>query len=168
MGYYLDFIGVEPWTALFTLLNTLTVIFVGTKFLFKPVMKMIADRQKEIDDIYHDADQAREQAQAMQAEYQEKLSTAQQTSERIVKDAVSRAQSREEEIIRQANAEAGAIMNKAAADIALEKKKAINDAKNEISGLAVAIAGKVVERELSEADQSELIDRFISELGEQV
>ncbi len=168
MGYYLDFIGVEPWTALFTLLNTLTVIFVGTKFLFKPVMKMIADRQKEIDDIYHDADQAREQAQAMQAEYQEKLSTAQQTSERIVKDAVSRAQSREEEIIRQANAEAGAIMDKAAADIALEKKKAINDAKNEISGLAVAIAGKVVERELSEADQSELIDRFISELGEQV
>lgn len=168
MGYYLDFIGVEPWTALFTLLNTLTVIFVGTKFLFKPVMKMIADRQKEIDDIYHDADQAREQAQAMQAEYQEKLSTAQQTSERIVKDAVSRAQSREEEIIRQANAEAGAIMDKAAADIALEKKKAINDAKNEISGLAVAIAGKVVERELSEADQSELVDRFISELGEQV
>lgn len=168
MGYYLDFIGVEPWTALFTLLNTLTVIFVGTKFLFKPVMKMIADRQKEIDDIYHDADQAREQAQAMQAEYQEKLNTAQQTSERIVKDAVSRAQSREEEIIRQANAEAGAIMDKAAADIALEKKKAINDAKNEISGLAVAIAGKVVERELSEADQSELIDRFISELGEQV
>lgn len=168
MGYYLDFIGVEPWTALFTLLNTLTVIFVGTKFLFKPVMKMIADRQKEIDDIYHDADQAREQAQAMQAEYQEKLSTAQQTSERIVKDAVSRAQSREEEIIRQANAEAGAIMDKAAADIALEKKKAINDAKNEISGLAVAIAGKVVERELSEADQSVLIDRFISELGEQV
>lgn len=168
MGYYLDFIGVEPWTALFTLLNTLTVIFVGTKFLFKPVMKMIEDRQKEIDDIYRDADDAKQQAQAMQAEYQQKLNTAQQTSERIVKDAVARAQTREEEIIRQANADAGAIMDKAAADIALEKKKAINDAKNEISGLAVAIAGKVVERELSEADQSELIDRFISELGEQV
>lgn len=168
MGYYLDFIGVEPWTALFTLLNTLTVIFVGTKFLFKPVMKMIEERQKEIDDIYRDADDAKQQAQAMQAEYQLKLNTAQQTSERIVKDAVARAQTREEEIIRQANADAGAIMDKAAADIALEKKKAINDAKNEISGLAVAIAGKVVERELSEADQSELIDRFISELGEQV
>ena len=57
---------------------------------------------------------------------------------------------------------------KAAADIELEKKKAINDAKNEISGLALAIAGKVVGRELNTADQTDLIDRFIDELGEGV
>ena len=50
----------------------------------------------------------------------------------------------------------------------MEKKKAINDAKNEISGLAMAIAGKVVERELNEADQTQLIDRFIEELGDEV
>ena len=59
-------------------------------------------------------------------------------------------------------------MDKASADIAMEKKKAINDAKNEISGLAMAIAGKVVERELKAADQELLIDRFIDELGDQV
>ena len=46
--------------------------------------------------------------------------------------------------------------------------KAINDAKNEISGLAMAIAGKVVGRELNEADQSNLIDSFIDELGDGV
>ena len=50
----------------------------------------------------------------------------------------------------------------------MEKKKAINDAKNEISGLALAIAGKVVERELDSADQTGLIDRFIDELGDNV
>ena len=50
----------------------------------------------------------------------------------------------------------------------MEKKKAINDAKNEISGLAMAIAGKVVERELNSADQETLIDRFIDELGDNV
>lgn len=168
MGYFEEFIGVNLWTALFTLLNTLTVIFVGTKFLFKPVMKMIQDRQAEIDNIYQDADTAKKEAAALETEYKQKLSTAQATSDRMVKDAVARAQSREEEIIRQANADASAILDKAAADIALEKKKAINDAKNEISGLAVAIAGKVVERELNEADQTDLIDRFISELGDQV
>ena len=59
-------------------------------------------------------------------------------------------------------------MAKASADIALEKKKAVNDAKNEISGLALAIAGKVVEKELKPEDQSAMIDRFISELGDQV
>ena len=47
-------------------------------------------------------------------------------------------------------------------------KGRINDAKNEISGLAMAIAGKVVERELNSADQADLIDRFIEELGEGV
>jgi F-type H+-transporting ATPase subunit b len=59
-------------------------------------------------------------------------------------------------------------MDKASADIAQEKKKAINDAKNEISGLALAIAGKVVARELTAADQSSLVDSFINELGDQV
>jgi F-type H+-transporting ATPase subunit b len=86
----------------------------------------------------------------------------------MVKEAVARGQAREEEIIRQANAEASAIMDKAAASIAMEKKKAVNDAKDEISGLALAIAGKVVQRELTGADQGQLIDSFIDELGEQL
>jgi len=59
-------------------------------------------------------------------------------------------------------------LDKASKDIAMEKKKAINDAKNEISGLAMAIAGKVVERELNEQDQKGLIDSFIDGLGDSV
>ncbi len=165
MGYFESFIGVDLWTALFVLLNTLTVIFVGTKFLFKPVMKMIESRQKEIDDLYQDAGEAKEQAQAMQKEYQQKLSDAHAASEQIVRDAVSRGQAREEEIIRQANADASALLDKAVADIALEKKKAINDAKDEIAGIALEIAGKVVGRQLSDADQTKLVDQFIDELG---
>ena len=163
-----SFLGVNPWTALFILLNTLTIYFMAKKFLFVPVMKMIEDRQKEIDDMYTAAGEAKRDAEAMQSEYQQKLNQAQVTSERIVKEAVARGQSREEEIIRKANQEASAIMDKASADIEMEKKKAINDAKNEISGLALALAGKVVERELNEADQSSLIDSFINGLGDEV
>ena len=168
MGYFEDFIGVNLWTALFTLLNTLAVIIVGTKFLFKPVMKMIRERQQEIDDLYADANTAKANAENMQAEYQVKLDHAQATSERIVKEAVSRGQAREEEIIRQANADASAIMEKASADIAMEKKKANNDAKDEISDLAMAIAEKVVGRELKAADQAGLVDAFIDGLGDNV
>ncbi len=163
-----SFLGVNPWTALFILLNTLTIFFVAKKYLFGPVMSMIEQRQKEIDDMYSAAGQAKAEAKAMQTEYQQKLNEAQSTSERIVKEAVARGQRREEEILSNANKEASTIMNKAYADIEMEKKKAINDAKNEISGLAMAIAGKVVERELSDADQADLIDRFIDELGEGV
>ena len=168
MNGFESFIGINPWTALFVLLNTLTIFFVGKKFLFGPVMKMITDRQKEIDDMYANADSAKADAEAMRDEYQRKLSDAQATSDRIVKEAMVRGQAREEEILRKANADAAAIMDKASADIAQEKKKAINDAKNEISGLAMAIAGKVVERELNEADQAKLIDSFIDGLGDGV
>ena len=163
-----SFLGVNPWTALFILLNTLTIYFVARRFLFGPVMKIIEDRQKEIDDMYANADAAKSSAAALEQEYKLKLSAAVETGEKIVKDATVRAQSREEEILRQANAEASAILDKAAADIAMEKKKAINDAKDEISGMAIAIAEKVVARELNAADQGKLIDDFINELGDQV
>ena len=167
MEGFQSFIGIDFWTALFTLLNFLAVLFVGKRFLWGPVMKIIQDRQKEIDDMYEAADSARSSAMAMEEEYKQKLSVAVVTGERIVKDATVRGQAREEEILRQANAQADAIREKAAADIAMEKKKAINDAKNEISGMAVAIAEKVVGRELQESDQSKLIDEFISGLEEQ-
>ena len=160
-----SFIGINFWTALFILLNTLTIFFVAKKFLFIPVKNMIDSRQKEIDDMYASADNAKAFAEAMQSEYQQKLSAAQATSERMVQEAVARGQAKEEEIIRQANSEAAAILDKAAADIAQEKKKAINDAKDEISEMAMAIAGKVVGRELTAADQNKLVDSFIDELG---
>ena len=161
-----EFLGVNPWTALFVLLNTLTIFFVAKKFLFGPVMKIIEDRQNEIDSMYSDAGSARDQAEAMKAEYAAKLSDAHATSDQIVKDAVARAQRREEDIIRQANAEAQAIVDKAVADAALEKKKALNDAKDEISGISLAIAEKVVERQLNDGDQQKLIDQFIDNLGD--
>ena len=121
-----------------------------------------------IDYTTPDADAAKAAAQAMKSEYQLKLEDAQATSERIVKEAVARGQAREEEIIRQANIQADAIREKASADIAMEKKKAVNDAKDEISVIAVAIAGKVVGRELQAADHSRLVDQFIEELGDGV
>lgn len=166
MGEFEALLGVNPWTALFALANFLFLFFMLRKFLFNPVMKMIDDRQKEIDDLYKDAEDAKKDAQAKQQEYDRKLSAAQQTSEQLVREAVVRGQSREEEILRQANAQASAMMDKAADDIAREKKKAVNDAKDEISVIALSIAGKVVGRELNDADHARLVDGFIEELGE--
>lgn len=168
MGQFESFIGVNFWTALFTLLNFLALFFVAKHFLIGPVMQLIQARQKELDDLYTDAGNAKAEAQALQAEYQLKLDDAQAASERIVKEAVARGQAREEEILRQAREQADAIREKASADIAMEKKKALNDAKDEISVIAVAIAGKVVGRELKAADHSRLVDQFIDELGDGV
>lgn len=168
MGYFEAFIGVNFWTALFILLNTLTIFFVARKYLFNPVMKMIRDRQQEIDDLYAAAGGEKEQAQQLRAEYENKLAEAQQTGDRLVKEAMARGQQRQEEILRQANADADAILRKAQADIAREKKKAVDDARNEIAGLAVDIAGKVVGQCLDDSKQSALVDQFIDDLGDGV
>ena len=162
-----EFLNINFFTALFTLANTVTLFLVLKHYVFNPVMKIIADRQKEIDDMYADAGKAKETAAALEADYREKLAVAAQTSERMVKEAVERGQNREEEIVSQAKAEAAAILDKAAADIAQEKKKAINDAKDEISDMAMEIASKVVGRALNAEDQAGLVDQFINGLGEQ-
>ena len=165
MGYE-SFLGINIWTALFTLANTVALFLVLKKFLFGPVMIMIDERQQEIDDMYAQADQAKNQAAALQSEYEQKLSVAIETGERLVKEAVARGQSRQEEILRQAEAKADAIRQKAMQDIAREKKKALNEAKDEISVIAIDIAGKVVGKNLSGEDQSRLVDDFIHRLGE--
>ena len=161
-----EFLNINFFTALFTLVNTVALFLVLKKFLWGPVMNMIQGRQREIDDMYETADNARQQAQLLQSQYEQKLAQAQQTGERIVKEAMERGQARQEDILRQAHREASAIMEKAAADIEQERRKAINDAKNEISDMAIAIAGKVVGREINAKDQAALIDRFIDELGD--
>ena len=163
-----EFLNINFFTALFTLCNFIALFLVLKKFLFKPVMKLIADRQQEIDDMYAEADKAQKSAEALEAEYAQRLSLAAETSQRMVKEAVQRGQEREAEIVSQANAQADAIRQKAAADIAQEKKKALNDAKDEISGMAMAIAEKVVGRELNVQDQERLVDSFIDALGDGV
>jgi F-type H+-transporting ATPase subunit b len=129
-------------------------------------MKMIEDRQNEIDDMYRKADDSQKRAEALQTEYEEKFALASQEAERLVKDAIHRGHDREAEIVRQANAEALAIREKASADIAQEKKKAVAEAKGEISDLAVEIAEKVIGKALDDAEQKRLVDSFIDELGD--
>jgi len=163
-----SFIGVNFWTALFVLLNFLLLFFVAKKFLFKPVKNMIDSRQKEIDAMYADAEAAQANANAMEAEYKNRLALAQETGDALVKEAMARGKSREEEILRQANKEADAIREKASQDIAREKKKALNDAKDEISAIALNIAGKVIGETMDTERQHKLVDSFLEELGDGV
>ncbi|MEG2770379.1 MAG: ATP synthase F0 subunit B, partial [Oscillospiraceae bacterium] len=73
-----------------------------------------------------------------------------------------------ENILRETNAEVIALKAKAEADIAREKKKAVNEIKNEISGMAVDIAAKIVGREVDEKDHKVMIDEFINNVGDAI
>lgn len=166
MPEYQSFISLDIWTALFALINMIIVFVVLKKFLFKPVMKMIDDRQKEIDDIYADAATARTEAETLRESYTAKLSAANAESERILSAATKQAQQREEEIIRQAQAQAARTMERAQEQIDLEKKQAMHDLMGQISGIAVDIASAVLEEDVDSKKHGKLIDSFIDKLGE--
>ena len=167
MGYFEQFIGVNFWTALFVLLNTLAIYFVAKKLLFGPVHKIITDRQAEIDGMYEDATRAKTEAEQSAKELRQKLRDAQQTSERLMKEAAERGLKREVEIVKNAREQAEAILSRASEDAINEKKKALTSAKDEISSIAMAMAEKVIARELNENDQVALVDNFINELGDE-
>ena len=141
-----SFVGVNVWTMLFAWCNLLILYFFLKKILFKPVKNMIDSRQKEVDDMYGDAENAKSAAENLRAEYEEKLSAANLESEEILRSAQRRAVLKEEEILKQATVEAARIRDRAEEEIALEKKRMLDDVKNEVSGMAVEIAAAVIGR----------------------
>ena len=159
------FVGVNFWTMIFAWCNLLVLYVVLRKLLFKPVKNMIDSRQKEIDDMYSDAEKLREDSAAMKADYEEKLGRAKEESEEILKNAVRRAQLREEEILREANEKATRVMKRAEEQVELEKKRAINEVKDEVSDMAIGIASAVFERVVNGKEHDALMDEFIRTMG---
>jgi len=166
MEVYQALVAVEPFTLVVTILNLFLQIFLVKKFLLDKVMKVLDQRRSDADKEITDAEQAKAEAFAIKQTYEENMRQAQTEAGAILEQARKTADSRSEEIIRSAQAQAVQIRQKASRDIAQEKKKAINEAKNEISDIAMAVAGKVVGRSLDAADQTRLVDEFIAELGE--
>ena len=161
-------VAVDPITLVAQICNLFIQLFLFKKFFWNKIMAILDQRREAADKEITDAQAARAEALAIKESYEQNMRNARAQADALLVNAQKTATARSEEIIGQAQQQAAQIKLKATADIEQEKKKAINDAKSEISGLAMAIAGKVVARELNDADQEQMIDRFIEELGDQV
>ena len=165
MDLYQSLVTVNPVTLIAQICNLFIQLFLAKKFFLDKVKAILDQRREAADKEITDAQAARAEAEEIKKTYEQNMREARAKADDLLLNAQRSANSRSEEIIGQAQQAAAQIKQKAAADIEMEKKKALNDAKNEISGLAMAIAGKVVARELNAADQEQMIDRFINELG---
>ena len=166
MELYQALITLDGWTFLAQICNLMIQLLIFKKFLLKPIKQVIADRKAKADSEIADAQKLRTEAEAMKAEYEQNLQNARTEANQIVATAQKTATARSEEIVGEARAQAAALKQKAEADIAQERKKAVNEVKDEIGGMAMEIASKVVEREIKEADHKDLIDEFIKNVGE--
>ena len=166
MELYQALITLDGWTFLAQICNLMIQLLIFKKFLLKPIKQVIADRKAKADSEIADAQKLRTEAEAMKAEYEQNLQNARTEANQIVAAAQKTATARSEEIVGEARAQAAALKQKAEADIAQERKKAVNEVKDEIGGMAMEIASKVVEREIREQDHQDLIDEFIKNVGE--
>ena len=167
MDLYQSFVTVNPVTLIAQICNLFIQLLI-VKIFFLDKIKAVLDKRRETaDKQIADAEAAKSEAAAIKQTYEENMRQAKTKADDMILSAQKTAAQRSEEIISQAQKQAAQIKTKAASDIEMEKKKAINEAKDEISDLAMAIAGKVVGRELNDADQDGMIDRFIEELGDQ-
>ena len=166
MQLYQALITLDGWTFLAQICNLMIQLVIFKKLLLNPVKKVIAERKAKADSQIADAAKLRTEAEAMKAEYEQNLQNARTEVNQIVAAAQKTAAARSEELLGEARAQAAALKQKAEADIAQERKKAVNEVKDEIGGMAMEIASKVVEREIKEADHQDLIDEFIKNVGE--
>ena len=165
---YQSLVTVNPVTLIAQICNLFIQLLIVKIFFLDKIKAILDQRREAADKQIADAEAAKSEANAIKETYEQNMRVAKAKADDLLLSAQKTATARSEEIISQAQAAAAQIKSKASADIEMEKKKAINDAKDEISGLAMAIAGKVVERELTVADQEQLIDRFLDELGDNV
>lgn len=159
-------VTIVPWNFVAAICNLLIQMWLIKKFLFKPVQKVLAQRQQMADAQIADAEKARTEAEAMRTDYEQRLAAAKEEAAQLVQNATRTAQLRSEEIVRQAQTDAANIKTKADADIAQQRKKAINEVKDEIGDIAMDIASKVVEREIDPKVHQDLIDEFIRNVGD--
>lgn len=163
----LDFVTIDFWHILMAMANLLILTALVKKFLFKPVTDILKKREEEVHRIYSDADAAKEKAEQDRDFYAEQIKHVEQDADKMMKAATARANERSDEIIAKAREEAEHRLEKADADIALKRKKAVDDMRDDISHMVIDLAQQVVEKEITPEDHESLIEDAITKLGDE-
>ena len=168
MDLYQSLVTVNPVTLIAQICNLFLQMFLVKVFFLDKIKAIIDARREAADKEITDAKAAKEEAMVIKATYEQNMLESKAKAEKILQNAQQSAAQRGEQIIIEAQKTAVAMKQKAEAEIAQEKKRALNDAKDEISEIAMAIASKVVGRELTAAAHAKMVDSFIDELGGEV
>ena len=162
----LDIISVNIWHIVISLANLVILFLILKKILFKPVKKIVDKRQKEIESEYKKAEKTQAEADAIKAEWEGKMATAEAEADKIISDAVERADSRNEVMLYESREKADQIIRKAKADIERERKDARETIKKEIVDVSQTLSEQIIGREINMDDHRDLIDRAIDRIGE--
>lgn len=151
---------------LITGVNIFILFFAMSYLLFNPARDFLEKRRNKIASDLETAKSSKEDAVALKAEYEAKLKAIDKEAEAILDEARKKAKKQEAEIVAEAKEEAARILARANREIDLEKKKALDDVKNEIVSIASLMAGKAVAASMDVKIQDTLIEETLKEMGE--
>ena len=151
----------------FWYLIVFSILLLAVKhYAWGPVKDMMEKRRQKVIDDLDQAASDRKKAEILANEREAALKNSRQEATQILSVAKSNAQKTGKQIVSEAQAEASAIRERAKADAAQAKTEALNEALDEVADLSVTIAEKVIAKNLSAADQKDLVDQFIKGLND--
>ncbi len=146
------------------IINTCILCFALSKLLYKPVTKFLNARKEKIAEQIDSAEAKLTEAEALKAEYENKLKNIEAEKNSILEKARTQAGKNSQQIIAEARKEAENIHNRAMTDIKREEEKAKDEIKKQIIEVSSIVSGKFIATKMTEEEQNKLVDDTISDL----
>lgn len=156
---------VLDWNIIWTIVNITILYLLLRKFLFGPISEIMEKRTRAIEYSFETAENKNKEAENLKEQYEMALRHAKVEAEEIVKEAKERANNVYDQIVKSAEDEADRVIENANKTIEVERKKTIEGIENEIIGLTIAAASKVLEQNINEDRNKQLVDDFLAEVG---
>ncbi len=150
-------------TFIVTIVNLLIMYWVLKRFLFKPIMLVLAKRQNQIEQDLAQAKADREQSHLELKKAKQKAEQAVSDAARIVHDARVQAQSESHSLIQDAQSQARDVLERAESQREHMRQALLHDVRGEITDLAVSIASQVIQSQMSTQEQRSMVDEILTE-----
>ena len=155
---------VTPGLYIWTIITFLLLFYVLAKFAWKPLLKMLEERENLIKSSLGDAEKARQELEKINSESEVIISQARSEAQSILSDGKATAEKIKDDTIAKAKDEASKIREDAKHQIQVEKDKAITDIKKEVVDLSISVAEKLINKNISEQDNSSLIEESLKKI----
>lgn len=154
----------DPGLAIWTIITFLVLFALLAKFAWKPILAFLAVREEAIKTSLENAQTAKKELDRLQQESAQIIRKAHGEAESIVSKSWSDAEKVREEMKVKAKAEADAIVKESQRQIELETGRALRQIRSEVADLSIAIASKVIQRNVSKEDNSRLIEDTLKQI----
>lgn len=158
-------LDVDPGLFIWIFITFALFIFAFTKLAWKPILGALQKREESIKTSIESAENALKKAEQISKDNEKALREAEVVAQRIRKDAAAEAEAIRADRIEKAKDEASKLLDQARASIEAEKKKALEDLRNEVADLALKAARMIIDSELDADKNKKLVDNFIKDVS---